>query len=166
MESKLAQDVEKIDKILAGELPKYEWSIDISAEAIKNGGYFSTGRSFIKAILCLFAMQKPKSFKSNLDVRIDNKWLKVSLSKNYHRFFPKAFMKKYHPNLEAAYYNHIVNITIVEDELNKKDIKAKAPSVYIKTFMEKNLKLPDTLRTHLIGPIDEFGITANDYEIF
>jgi hypothetical protein len=166
VENKLAQDVEKIDLILKGELPKYEWTVDVSAEAIKKAGYFSTGRSFIKAILCLYAMHKPKSFKSNLDVRIDNKWLKVSTSKNYHHFFPKAYMKKSQPGMDPARYNHILNITIVDDELNKKDIGANAPATYMAKFAKDNIQLSATMRTHLIGSLDEFGISANDYELF
>jgi hypothetical protein len=166
VENKLAQDVEKVDQILKGKLPKYEWSIDINTDTVKKVGYFSTGRSFIKAILCLYAMNKPKSFKSNLDVCIDNKWLKVSTSKNYHHFFPKAYMKKSHPEMDPARYNHILNITIVDDELNKKDIKANAPATYIAKFLSNNNKLQETLRTHLIGSLDEFGIPTNNYELF
>jgi hypothetical protein len=111
-------------------------------------------------------MNKPKSFKSNLDVCIDNKWLKVSTSKNYHHFFPKAYMKKSHPEMDPARYNHILNITIVDDELNKKDIKANAPATYIAKFLSNNNKLQETLRTHLIGSLDEFGIPTNNYELF
>jgi len=38
VESKLAQDVKRIDQILAGDLPSYDWSIDTSAEFINNNG--------------------------------------------------------------------------------------------------------------------------------
>ena len=72
VESKLVQDIEKMDKILKEEQPRYEWGVDTSPEFIKNNGHFGTGRSLIKAILSLFAMQKPKSFDSHLDVNIDN----------------------------------------------------------------------------------------------
>jgi hypothetical protein len=165
-EGKLVQDVDKIDKILKGETPKYEWSIDISEQNLKQTGVFSAGKSFIKAILCLYAMHKPKSFKNNLDVRIDNAWLKISTSKNYHHFFPKAWMRNNYPQLEVSHYNHILNITIVDEELNKKDIKAKPPSEYIELFAKGNSRLSESLATHLIGDISEFGILTNDYETF
>lgn len=166
VEGKLAQDVDKIDTIIAGNTPKYEWSIDISETSLKNTGYFSAGRSYIKAILCLYAMQKPKSFNNNLDVRIDNSWLKVSTSKNYHHFFPKAWMKKNYPQMDFNQYNHILNITIVDDYLNKRQIKAKAPSDYITTFKASNRNLSDSLKTHLIDDLSEFGIDTNNYEAF
>ena len=165
-EGKLAKDVDKIDKILKGETPKYEWSIDITENNIKLTGNFSAGKSSIKGILCLYAMHKPKSFNNNLDVRIDNAWLKISTSKNYHHFFPKAWMRNNFPQMDVSHYNHILNITIVDDELNKKKIRAKAPSDYIETFAKKNSHLAESLATHLIGDIEEFGITTNDYETF
>ena len=94
VEAKLASDVEKIDRILANEQPRYEWSVNVSPEAIAGVGWFSASRSYIKAILCLLAKQHPRSFKTDLNVRIDNAWLSKSTSKNYHHFFPKAFVKK------------------------------------------------------------------------
>jgi len=168
VESKLVQDVEKIDKILDDSLPKYEWSVDISPENLmkKEIGWFGTGRSIIKAILCLYAIHKPKSFDNNQDVRIDNSWLKVSTSKNYHHFFPKAYMSKSYPEMDYWHYNHILNITIVDDFLNKSRIKAKAPSVYMKTFQKENDDIGRTMKTHLIGNLKNFGILENNYEKF
>lgn len=166
VESKLAQDVLKIDKIINSELPNYEWSIDVSPDNIKKLGYFSTGRSFIKAILCLYAMKKPKSFDNNLDVRIDNSWLKVSASKNYHHFFPKAYMKKNQPSIPDERVNNILNITIVDSYLNKNKIKAKAPSEYITDFAKSNSKIDESLYSHYITNKDEFGVLTNDYEAF
>ena len=113
VESKLAQDIIKIDKIISGEQPKYEWAVNINEDFVMNNGWFSTGKSFIKGILCLYAKQKPKSFDNNLDVIIDNSWLKIASSKNYHHFFPKAWIAK-NDNDNIDHVNHIVNITIVE----------------------------------------------------
>ena len=166
VESKLANDIEKIDKIINNELPKYEWSIDISPENLQNDGYFSTGRSFIKAILCLYAMQKPKSFDNHLDVNIDNSWLKIANSKNYHHFFPKSYMEKNQQHWEYWQYNNILNITIVDGYLNKNKIRAKAPSVYMKSFSEDNSALEETMKTHLIDDLNSFGVCSDDYERF
>ena len=166
VEGKLAQDIEKIDKILKGEQPRYEWMIDISEEFIRNNGYFGTGRSLIKAILCLYSMQNPKSFDNNLDVTIDNSWLKIATSKNYHHFFPKKYMERNQPEWEYWQYNHIANITIVDGFLNKNKIRAKAPSDYMNKFKEQNNQLENTMKTHLIDNLDEFGIWEDNYEKF
>jgi len=165
VEGKLAQDISKIDKILAGELPKYEWAVNVNEEFVETHGWFSTGKSFIKAILCLYAKQKPKSFDNNLDVIIDNSWLKIASSKNYHHFFPKAWMAKNNKNTDYTYVNHIVNITIVDGFLNKNTIRAKSPASYMKDFYKKNDELSDTMKTHFID-IDKDGIWENDFDLF
>ena len=94
LESRLAQDIRKIDKILEDELPSYEVPIDTSSRFIEENGWFASGRSFIKAILCLFTHKQPKSFVDNSLVLISNDWLKQANSKNCYHFFPKAYLKK------------------------------------------------------------------------
>ncbi|MDK2938586.1 MAG: hypothetical protein PWQ51_750 [Methanolobus sp.] len=165
VEGKLVQDIKRINSILKEELPVYDWAIDISPEFIKGNGWFSAGRSYIKAILCLYAYQQPKSFNDNSLVNISNYWLKQANSKNYHHFFPKAFLKK--QGVNEFYINNILNITIVDDFLNKRKIKAKAPSIYMKEFEEHNsVNLAETMKTHLIMDLDSFGIWTDDYESF
>lgn len=164
VESKLAQDIKRIDKILKNELPDYDWPINFSTEFIKNNGWFSAGRSYIKAILCIYAWHQPKSFIDGSLVNISNDWLKQANSKNYHHFFPRAYLAKL--NKDEKMINHIINITIVDDFLNKREIRDKAPAKYMKTFKEKNLRLTDVMKTHLIDDIDDFGIWDNNYELF
>ncbi|WP_163536353.1 DUF262 domain-containing protein [Gracilibacillus sp. YIM 98692] len=164
VETKLGQDVKRIDKILSDKQPKYDFHVDISPEAIIENGWFSANRSYIKSILCLYAYQEPKSFNDHSIVRMNNGWLKQANSKNYHHFFPRAFLKK--QGKEESYINHILNITIVDDFLNKRKIKAKAPSIYMKAFKEQNEKLAKSMKTHLIDDIDTYGIWQDNYEVF
>lgn len=165
VENKLAKDVSKIDRILGGELPYYEWRLNVDAEDLKLNGWFGTSRSFVKSILCLYVLQKPKSFDNNYDVLIDNSWLKKSTSKNYHHFFPKAYMKRTYLDMDYWRVNHILNITIVDAYLNQRQIKDKAPKVYLGEIALHNEQLEETLRTHLID-LDGFGVKDNDYERF
>lgn len=161
-ETKLAQDVKRIDEIVDGRLPEYDYGIDTSARFVQTNGTFSAGRSFIKAILSLLAYQEPKSFIDNSVVRINNDWLKQANSKNYHHFFPKGYLKdKSWP--EPA--NNIVNITLVDDFLNKRKIKTRAPSDYMKEFARKNEELEKSMETHLIN-LDDFGIWDDNYSQF
>ena len=178
-ETKLGQDIKRIDTILSGKKPDYDKPIDISIDYIKINGNFSTGAAFIKGMLCLLAYHQPQSFLDNALVTIDNSWLKQANSKNYHHFFPKAYMRK--RGFEDSYVNHIANITIVDAFLNKRKIQDKAPSKYIKDF-EKNKHLDKALETHLICISDQenhnncetsfqerlgnWGISNDDYDTF
>ena len=164
VESKLAQDIKRVDKIIFGELPSYDWAIDSSVNFISENGRFSAGRSYIKAILCIFTFLQPRSFKDyDHIVNVSNAWLHRADSKNYHHFFPKAYLKKTGDDFRS---NHIANITIVDDYLNKREIGAKAPSVYMKKFSKNNKQMRNTMETHLIGDKKEFGISENNYELF
>ncbi|MDF2116210.1 DUF262 domain-containing protein [Roseiarcaceae bacterium H3SJ34-1] len=164
VESKLAQDIKRVDAILAGKSPDYDWAIDVSPEFLIENGWFNAGRSFVKAILSLYAYHEPKSFNDNARINIQNNWLKQSNSKNYHHFFPKAHLSK--QGVSDAEINNVLNITIVDDYLNKRKIRARPPSDYMKEFGNSNLDLDSAMRSHLIGDLDDFGIWGDDYPTF
>ena len=164
LETKLTVDIKRVQTVLQGREPDYEGvDVNVNADSIKSNGYFNTGRSFIKAILCLYAYQQPESFASGAKVHVANDWLKRANSKNYHHFFPRAYLERRRE--EPWYVNHVANITIVDDYLNKREIKAKAPSVYMKAFERENQHLDDTMKTHLID-LGTFGIWEDDYDRF
>lgn len=164
VENKLAKDIERIDLILAGRIPSYAGEeANITLDTLR-WKWFSTGDSLCKALLCLYAYSQPRSFNSDAIVKIDNSWLKTSISKNYHHFFPRAYLKnKKYQDWQA---NSILNITIIDDDLNKRAIRAKAPADYMKTFKKNNKKIGETMKTHLIDDLDDFGVWDNDYEKF
>ena len=127
--------------------------------------YFTTGDSFNKAIICLYASQNPRAFDDHeRRVRIDNTWLSQINSRNYHHFFPRAYLRK--KQYEEWLANSVLNITIVDDWLNKREIRAKAPAVYMKKFQTVNERVERTMKSHLIDGLQEFGVWNNDYEKF
>lgn len=161
-ESSLAQDIKRIDLILNNERPKYdEMKVNLDSPEDLINTDFRAGNSYCKAVLCLLASQDPKDFQDNGKVLLDNSWLKVANSKNYHHFFPKAYLRKE----KIVNANSLMNITFVSDHLNKRKIGASAPSVYIGEFAEENDKIAQTLTSHFID-LDGFGIESNDYEVF
>ena len=162
-ESKLAQDIKRIDNILKIVRPSYDdlkVFLDSPEDLIETS--FSAGNSYCKAVLCLLAYYEPKDFRNNGKVLLDNSWLKMANSKNYHHFFPKSYLKKQGVGNE----NSIVNITLVGADLNKHKIRAKAPSVYIQEFLDENESLPTSIHSHLIEDINSYGIHSDDYKVF
>jgi hypothetical protein len=164
VENKLAQDIEKMDLILKEETPDYRGEeILLTLENLR-WRWFSPGDAFCKAVLCLYAFQQPRSFSNDHVVKIDNSWLKTAFSVNYHHFFPRSYLDKQgFPNWKA---NCILNITIVDDYMNKRSIGAKPPSDYMKAFKKDNVNLADTMSTHLIDDLNDYGVWENNYEIF
>lgn len=164
LENKVAQDLERMNQILKEQSPSYRGEeINLSLENMKYR-WFSTGDAFCKAILCLYAYHIPRSFKDDSLVQLDNSWLKTTISKNYHHFFPRAYLRN--RGLPEWQINTILNITIVDEHLNKRSIRAKSPAEYMKSFKKSNKKLPETMKTHLINDLDAYGVWENDYEKF
>jgi len=163
-ESKLMQDLERMDAILKNQAPGYRGEeLELTLDDLR-WRWFRTGDAFCKAILCLYASFQPHSFATNHLVNIDNSWLSQINSRNYHHFFPRAYLKKRdYPDWKA---NSILNITLVDDFLNKRKIGAKAPSQYINEFAKENREISNSLATHLIDDIEAFGINTDDYETF
>jgi hypothetical protein len=163
LETNLAQDIKRIEQIVQGVQPKYEWDVDTSADYILNNGGFSTSRSYVKTLLCLMASKQPLSLRDNSIVNISNRWLSRADSMNYHHFFPKAFLEK--QSCDSWWINHVVNITLVDDQLNKREIRAKAPSKYVAGFAKDNPELKKALASHFIGE-SGFGVEEDDYDTF
>jgi len=163
LESRLAMDIRRVDAILNGRMPTYDYPVDTTKKFVAENGWFSTGRSFIKAILCVLAAQRPRSFLDNAEVNISNDWLKQANSRNYHHFFPKAYLRR--QGADDGLANHIGNITLVDDYLNKREIRDRKPSEYMRKFKRSNPEILRTMRTHLID-LDKFGVWENDYDRF
>ncbi len=161
-ESRLAQDIKRIGLILKNQRPDYsDIKVDLDSPKALIETNFSAGNSYCKAVLCLLAYQEPKDFQDNGKIILDNSWLKIASSKNYHHFFPRKYLE----NKEVANSNSLVNITFVSDRLNKRTIRARAPSSYIGDFSDENSAINKALNSHFID-INGFGIESDDYDTF
>lgn len=168
VESKLNNDIKIMENIKNKE--KIDWNselpVNFDKELLKEWlkEPFTTSNAFDKGVLCILAYFQPKRFNDNGLVILDNSWLIRSNSKNYHHFFPKAYLKKVG---KIDFANALANITFVDDYLNKREIKAKPPSRYIlDEFAKMNPNIDETLKSHLIDDIKEFGISNDDYDTF
>ncbi|RPE67318.1 hypothetical protein EDD53_1724 [Pacificibacter maritimus] len=165
-ESKLAADIKKVDLIIDGKRPSYpEFKLFMNSAQDLRETDFSTGNAICKSILCILAYHEPKDFDTNGKVLLDNSYLKIASSKNYHHFFPRAFIRNHGTDAETPYANSIVNITLVSAELNKKRIGAKAPSVYLADFSDENSELKHALNSHLIE-MDDASVIQDDFTAF
>ena len=162
-ETKLAEDFNKIDAIIAGKVPEYaNTELQIDPKRIEETR-FSTGTAYCKSVLCLLAYQQPKSFDTNGVVILDNSHLKIATSRNYHHFFPKNYLEG---NQKGKEPNLIANITLIDGYSNKHRIGKKAPSDYLAKFAQDNPTLPATLQSHLIKDTAFAAAKSDDYDVF
>lgn len=161
VESKLAADKRAIDDIIAGGDGTWDIPISITSAEGLIATNFATGNSLCKGILCLLAFEQPRNFHNDGTVLLDNSYLKIASSKNFHHFFPKDHLR----TNGIVDENSVVNITLIGADLNKRQINAKPPMVYIPNFQVLNDAMPSTLATHLIDR-QGMGIDEDDYRSF
>ncbi len=164
-EAKLATDITIIDNMIENNEYKPAISVDLSEKYLRENGRFRISKGLSKAIICLFLLQRPLRLDcENTKILTDDKELVKGNGKNYHHFFPKAYMRK--KGYEDEVVDNIVNIIIVDDYTNKYRIKAKAPSEYIHQFSQENHRIGVSLSSHLIGDVENFGIASDNYHQF
>ena len=162
--TKVADDLKKMKRILEGKQPRYnEQEMRVRRRDII-WRQFTTGDAFCKAIICLLSAKGPKRLNTDARVILDNSWLKTAASKNYHHFFPRAFLNR--RGYDSGQANLLMNIVLVDDYLNKRIIRDRPPSEYIAEFHNENPDLNAMLRTHYIGNPEDMGISTDDYERF
>ena len=162
-ESKMSEDFKKMDAIVKGVAPSYaSTELSVGSDKIAET-QFSAGNGYCKTILCLLAYQQPKSFDTNGIVILDNSNLKIATSRNYHHFFPRAYLADADKSMEP---NLIANITLIDGYSNKHRIGKKPPSEYTGKFAKTNEELTKTLQTHLIQNVARYGVNTDDYSLF
>lgn len=164
-EGKLSTDISIIDEIIKGDAYKPAVSVELSESYLREKGTFRMGKGITKSVICLLLLHQPLRLDSEgQKVLVDDKQLTKGNGKNYHHFFPRAYMRK--NGFDEELVDNVVNIIVVDDYTNKYRIKDKAPSVYIGEFAAKNKKIGDSLASHLIGDFETYGICNNDYNAF
>lgn len=169
-DSRLGQDKSTIKKIQKEEVYRLEWAVPITVDHIYDD-VFSASKAFSKTILALLASAQPLKYNSGDLVYLRNDWMRRADSVNFHHVFPKAYLRK--EGYEEWEANRTLNISLVDDFLNKRVIRARAPSEYMCEFEEDNEDFAASMETHLIdasyGEAEEdqkAAIWTNDYERF
>ena len=166
VETKINQDLRLMEKIANNQSINIAEAIPMDNETEEFFvrqlmGDFRTGDAFVKAILCILAERGPKRLDDNSLVRLDNSWLHISTSRNYHHFFPKSRVRG-HPHANA-----LANIILVDDYLNKRVIRSKMPSKYIREFQQENSDIATALDSHFVS-MDDFHseLKRDDFDKF
>ena len=145
--SKLAQDKATMARIQKGKRTRFDWAEKIEASKLEDA-WFSVSQAFSKTILALLATSKPRKYDSGDLVNLRNDWMHRANSMNFHHVFPKAFLKK--EGYEDWEINRVLNISLVDDFLNKRVIGARSPSDYMEEFYDQSENFDETMQTHLI----------------
>ncbi len=167
-DSKLSQDKRTMKSIMEEKRVRYDWVAPVNAAYIKDST-FSASQAFSKTILALLASLQPQKYGSGDLVNLQNDWMRRANSMNFHHVFPKSYLKN-KKNYEDWKTNLVLNISLVDDFLNKRVIRARAPSEYMQEFKNENENFEETMSTHLINVGNDeqtsSAVWDDDYERF
>jgi len=164
VEGRIEKDLDEFDKILNGQKPEFNYQIgwDNIKEFILNEK-LSFGSAFCKTILSLYSYKTPLSFKDGEPVQFSS--YSLLNRKNLHHVFPRNYIRKSIPDLRA-YTNKIVNLCFIPADQNI-EASDDPPQDYFEEFSKTNKKkFIESLNSHFIRDLKEFGIKDNNFKRF
>ena len=126
---------------------RYEWSEPVTRKYIRDST-FTASHAFSKTVMALLATRQPRKYDSGDLVNLRNDFMRRADSLNFHHIFPKAHLKA--QQYEYWEINRILNISLVDEFLNKSTIRDRAPSDYMNDFYETNDNFEASMKSHLI----------------
>lgn len=165
VDTNLNQDCAALKRLAEGAEPEFDFApSDLTASRLI-GEEFRGNSAFCKTVMGLLARHGHRSFENDAAVDLDNSALLQANSKNFHHFFPRAWLAR-HGSPDGISANSVVNIVLVDDFLNKQKIRARAPSDYLAGFRAKNPAFADSMLTHLVDVGNESPVWSDDYKGF
>jgi len=163
VEGKVEQDCNYFDIIMEGNKIKFNYPIDwetFKQRAINQK--YSLRNAFSLTIFSLYSYMQPKDFRDGRDIDIARNFSNYNKTQLHH-LFPRKFLEKGNYNQENK--DSVVNIAFAP-MLPNLEIGARAPSDYIQEFQDSNSQFKETIQSHLIGDLKEFGILNDDFDLF
>lgn len=170
--AEIEKDISRVKVIQKGEKPDFKYHTKAKLidndKILKNGDFVST-KSFCKAILCAINLKNPKSIYNGNKLLLENDYLIRSNSKQFHHFFPKAYLKKQNNLTHKVLENNIANIIFLDAESNQK-IGKTAPERYLEICKDNNSHSNESFQSILNSNIlpnytEEYGRYL-DFDMF
>jgi hypothetical protein len=159
-DQKMDDDIEFIDLILKSDftgLSKYQTNLNL--EQLENLK-FSKSSSFVRALLLLFAQEKPLDLTNGNVVDLGSALSQYN-RKQYHHIFPRAFLKN--KGLLNDHINRAVNFCILPANSNRLISDREPADYFINNIPKTNFSA--ILKSNLI-PEDINIYTNNNYDLF
>lgn len=160
-QTKLTEDLEIIDTLVAGEEAMFHEPVSVSATDIRETR-LRPGSAYCKSLLCLLAAQRPRDFRDGAEVLLQGGFLRRANSRHFHHVFPRAFLRG---KAGAEEVNSIANIAFIPEDLNLR-IGASPPSRYLMAFEDDNSDWTGTLGSHAFNEGATEALAEDDYQRF
>lgn len=161
------EDMSKMESLINEDYSVFNYDVQINAKQIKEEEISNS--PLAKAILCFYSNNVPRDFSDGSKVEIETTFATTNL-RNLHHIFPISILEK--KSGEKEYKTHIqpfihsiVNISLVSKKLND-EILDKNPNVYFPDYEGKNNIFKESLDSHFISGLKEFGLLDDSFILF
>jgi len=160
----MATDARAIRGFAKGEVATIDVNASIPTASLWNTKPFRTNSAVSKMIALMFASKTPLDLITGQAIDID-KSLAWSNDKEFHHFFPQAYLSK--NGFKAAKANVPGNIILLTSKSNI-SISDTAPSIYLKQIIDSDGReaLVERLESNLVPESVLEAALSDDYETF
>ncbi|MBI5256616.1 MAG: DUF262 domain-containing protein [Burkholderiales bacterium] len=159
----MAVDLTGIAEFANGKMDALDMGFQVSVPSLWSSRTFRGNSAHSKILAIVLAYQGPKDFLTGQAIDVD-KALAWQNSKEFHHFFPQAFLRK--KGVAASRISSLANMVYLSSASNKL-ISDRAPSEYVATLLaEHGAEARAWLATNLIGEAAINAALADDYDAF
>jgi hypothetical protein len=158
--TKIGNDKALFERLLLGELPRFEPPMSITADTLIGTKMKSATSAIRNAFLCLLAERDPVDLANNSRLDLVNGGISDFTNPEKHHIFPQAFLRSRGSGAEEVHA--LPNFCFLPAELNKR-ISDTAPSVYFPELDEQNEDFKRAVASQLIPVGAGSGLDVDDY---
>lgn len=118
----------------------------------------TTSNAKFKSILNILYIDKVKGL-CTIDIAGNKLNPSCTKEQDRHHLFPKSRVNGYHAK---SIFNSIANFVILDDDINRINIKDKTPNQYLSELKSQDSSVPDYCKSNLIDFNEAINITSED----
>ena len=159
----MASHLHAIQNFTSGDKIEIEVELAVPPATIWSTRSFRLNNAHSKILALVLAYQHPKDILTGMSIDTD-KALAWQNGKEFHHFFPQAFLKA--KGVSSSKASALANMVFLSSTSNKA-ISDQPPSVYLKTLLDSHGEsAKQWLASNLVNEDGIFAALEDDYEAF
>jgi len=160
---KMAEDAQQLRLFMNGQDIRFDYRLTVTPNAIARTTLTSTTSALRNAVLCMLALQHPKSLKDGSPINLKDDFFSDLKKTERHHVFPIAYLKG--RRIESKLVHMLPNFVFLPSDLNK-EISDLPPADYMARYKLENPHFAAAAESHLLPTEQGSAIWNNEFEKF
>lgn len=161
--SRMAEDAEKLRRLLAGEEVTFEYPSRATPESVERTRMTSTSSALRNAVICLLALKQPLNFKDGSPVNLGDPFFSNVKKAERHHIFPVGYLNQH--GIPKTHVHQVPNFCFIPADLNQ-EVGSRAPSDYLHQYSQVNPDFSSAAASHLLPVTADAAVWEDDYRAF